>query len=284
MYWTDRAVPIDGAGRPAALPVERPDRVVTPIERGGERLAALIHDPAVLKDPALVEAVAAAARLEAVNSRLQADVRAQLAELAASRRRLLDAGDEERRRLERELHEGAEHRLEILAALLHEARGRADAATVEHLERARHQLERTLEDLHELARGLHPRALADEGLLGGVKALAASCPLPVEIAVDAARLPAAVEVAAYFVCAEALANVVKHARASHVSIGAQRHDGRLLVEVSDDGSGGADPTSGSGLRGLADRVEALGGVLYVDSTPGRGTLLAAEIPLAAKEE
>lgn len=284
MYWTERAVPIDGAGRPAALPVERPDRVVTPIERGGERLAALIHDPAVLKDPALVEAVAAAARLEAVNSRLQADVRAQLAELAASRRRLLDAGDEERRRLERELHEGAEHRLEILAALLDEARGRADAATVEHLERARHQLERTLEDLHELARGLHPRVLADEGLLGGVKALAASCPLPVEIAIDGARLPAAVEVAAYFVCAEALANVVKHARASHVSIGAQRRDGRVLVEVSDDGSGGADPTSGSGLRGLADRVEALGGVLYVDSTPGRGTLLAAEIPLAGKEE
>jgi signal transduction histidine kinase len=284
VYWGGGGVPIDAAGRPVAMPDAGPDRAVTPVERGGERVAALVHDPAVLEDPALSEAVAAAARLAAANPRLQSDVRAQLGELAASRRRLLEAGDEERRRLERELHEGAECRLEVLASILLEAgkRGAGDAVG-DHLQRAQRQLERTLGDLHELARGLHPRVLADEGLLGGVRDLGAACPVSVEIEVDDVRLPAAVEVAAYFVCAEALANVVKHACARHVSVAVRRFDGRIAVEVRDDGAGGADPASGSGLRGLEDRVEALGGVLHVESAPGSGTLLAAEIPLGGEE-
>jgi signal transduction histidine kinase len=284
VYWGAGGAPIDAAGRPVAMPGAGPDRAVTPVERGGERVAALVHDPAVLEDRALVEAVAAAARLAAANSRLQSDVRAQLGELAASRRRLLEAGDEERRRLKRELHDGAERRLEVLASILLEAGERGPGDLVgDHVQRAQRQLERTLGDLHELARGLHPRVLADEGLLGGVRDLAAACPVSVEIEVDDVRLPAAVEVAAYFVCAEALANVVKHARARHVFVAVRRSEGGIAVEVRDDGAGGADPASGSGLRGLEDRVEALGGVLHVESAPGSGTLLAAEIPLGGEE-
>jgi signal transduction histidine kinase len=276
--------PIDASGRSVSMPAKVPDRTVTMIERGDEDVAALIHDPAVLEDPALVEAIASAARLEAANSRLRADVRAQLAELVASRRRLLAARDEERRRLASRLHEGAERRLEILGSILHEVRARAAGnAAAEHVDRAQHQLDRTLTDLHELARGLHPRVLAEQGLDGGIRDLAGACPISVELDVEDVSVAAPAEVAAYFVCAEALANVVKHAHASGARVSARQHDGALVVEIRDDGAGGATLRSGSGLRGLADRVEALGGVLRLESPPGRGTVLAAEIPLGGEE-
>jgi signal transduction histidine kinase len=259
---------------------------VTPIEVDGRRIGVLVHDPAVLEDPGLLESVGSAARLAASNARLQAEVRAQVAQVAASRRRLVEVGDEERRRLERRLREGAEQRLEVLADSL--ARGRvfaersASGEVGAHLERADRQLGRTIEELHELARGLHPRALEESGLAGALTELARQSPVPIELDVTAGRLPRDAEAAAYFVCSEALANLAKHARATSGVITVANRHGRLEVEVVDDGVGGAQARNGTGLRGLADRVEALGGRLTVASSEGKGTRLTAEIPLGGE--
>jgi len=272
---------MDAAGRPFVVPEPGADRAVTEIERGGERVAALVHDPAVLDDPALVEGVSAAARLAAVNVRLQAEVRAQLAELHSSRRRLLEAGDQERRGLERRLREGAERRLLELAATLARAEPSVGSQTAERLARAEGQLARTLDELHELARGLHPRVLSEEGLAGAIRALASDSAVPVAVSMSAQTMPREVEVALYFVCTEALANVAKHASASRVTVLITRDDGRISARIVDDGVGGADFLGGSGLRGLADRVEALGGTLKLDSPPARGTRIAVDIPLGA---
>jgi signal transduction histidine kinase len=284
VYWDADGAPLDAGGRPVAAPEPGPGRAVTVVERAGERVAALVHDPAVLEDPALLDAVASAARLEAANSRLQAEVRTRLAELGASRRRLLQAGDDERRRLERRLRDGAERRLDALAAVLRDAGARSDGDPArDAIEQASLRLERTQADLRELARGLHPRVLAEHGLAGALRDLAAASPLPVEVDAEDVTLPPAVEVAAYFVCAEALANAVKHAGARRARIAVRRNGADLDVEIEDDGAGGADPAAGSGLRGLADRVDALGGALRVESPRGGGTLLAAEIPLGGEE-
>lgn len=233
----------------------------------------------MLDDRGLREAVSSAAQLAAANARLQAEVRAQVAELRESRRRILEAGDEERRRLERRLHEGAEQRLERLAARLRRSRRSAgtDAAR-ERIDRTEAQLERTLAELRQLAKGLHPRVLAEVGLQGALASLAEHSPLPVEF-VQAGKLSPEVEAAAYFLCSEALANIAKHASASRVSVSVATGDGRASIEVEDDGLGGADPARGTGLRGLADRVEALGGRFLIESPAAGGTRLAAEIPL-----
>jgi signal transduction histidine kinase len=285
-YWLpDRAVFVDAEGRVLSLPAPGSERSVTTVEREGQPVAVLVHDPAVLEDPGLLEAVASAARLAAANARLQAEVRARVVELAASRRRILAARDEERRRLERRLHDGAEARLEELAATLR--RGRRSASgerTRDQLARAEDQLTRTLEELRRLGHGLHPRVLSEDGLADALAALAKDLPLPVDINVASTQLPKRVAVAAYFVCAEALANITKHAAAAHVAVAVTVGDGQLRVEIADDGVGGADPAHGSGLRGLADRVETLGGTLRVESVPGRGTRLAAEIPLGGQAE
>ena len=285
-YWLpDRAVFVDAEGRVLSMPGPGSGRSVTTVEREGQPVAVLVHDPAVLEDPGLLEAVTSAARLAASNARLQAEVRARVVELAASRRRILAARDEERRRLERRLHDGAEARLEELAATLR--RGRRSASgerTRDQLARAEDQLTRTLEELRRLGHGLHPRVLSEHGLADALAALAKDLPLPVDINVASTRLPQRVAVAAYFVCAEALANITKHAAAAHVAVAVTVGDGLVRVEIADDGVGGADPTHGSGLRGLADRVETLGGTLRVESVPGRGTRLAAEIPLGGQAE
>jgi signal transduction histidine kinase len=246
-------------------------------------IAALVHDPAVLDDPGLREAVSSAAQLAAANARLQAEVRARVAELRASRRRIVEAGDEERRRLERRLREGAEERLELLAEHLRRARLSAGSdAARERLDRTEAQLERTLEELRRLAHGLHPRVLAETGLAGALASLAEQAPIPVEVAAPDAKLPPEVEAVAYFLCSEALANVAKHASASRVSLSVTTGDGRVRIEVEDDGLGGADPARGTGLRGLVDRVEALGGTFNLESPAGAGTRLAAEIPLGGE--
>src|SRR5207247_3297551 len=203
-------------------------------------------------------------------------------EVIASRRRILEAGDEERRRLERRLHEGAERRLTRLAETVRQARGQANGispATLEKIERAQGQLEGTLEELSELASGLHPRALAELGLDRALASLADRSPVPVELTVRAKGLPPGVEAAVYFLCSEGLANVAKYASATRAVISAEVHDNALRVEVTDDGVGGADLSGGTGMLGLADRVEALGGVFHLESPPGRGTRLIAEIPL-----
>jgi signal transduction histidine kinase len=270
---------VDLGGQPFLLPPEGAGRAVTPIERDGKPVAMLVHDPEILSDPGIADAVARAARLAAANARLQRDVQAQAAELEASRRRLLVAGDAERRRLERRLREGAELRLSRLAAKLERARlsGSGDApAPLEHAER---RLANAIAELEELGRGLHPRLLSMRGLEGALAELAQRSMLPVEVRFGSSRLPEELEAAVYFICSEALANAAKHASATKVVIDVAADGDELTVEVGDDGRGGADTVRGSGLRGLADRVEALGGELRIEGPPGGGTLIAARVPL-----
>src|SRR6266700_1858031 len=282
-YWVpQRAGFVDSEGRPLRLADRGSGRSMTMVERDGQRLAVLVHDPAVLSDQGLVEAVSSAARLAAANARLQAEVRARLAEIGASRRRILEAGDEERGRLERRLREGALRRLGEVAETLRQAR-RPDAAgnAAERLARAEIQLTQTQQELRRLARGIHPRELSERGLAAALASLARDVPLPVKLAVSAPGDPPAAAACAYFVCTEALTNVAKYASASTVAVSVRSGSGGTTVEIEDDGVGGADPGRGTGLRGLADRVETLGGTLTVDSPPGRGTRLVAVIPHGA---
>jgi PAS domain S-box-containing protein len=218
--------------------------------------------------------------------RLNAELHARLEDLAASRARIVAAGDVERRRLERNLHDGAQQRLVTLSLALRLAIAKLDsdpAAARAAFEEAGDELARALEDLRELARGLHPAVLSDRGLRAAVEMLAGRSPVPVEIAaIPEQRLPEPVEAAAYYLIAEALTNVTKYAGASAVRVGVSAGEDTVVVEVSDDGVGGADPSGGTGLRGLADRVEALGGSLAVSSPEGAGTSLRAEIPVITR--
>ena len=283
-YWLpDRAVFVDAEGRTLVIPGPGPERSVTVVEREGRPVAVLVHDPAVLANPGLLEAVAAAAQLAASHARLQAEVQARVVELEASRRRILVARDDERRRLERRLREGAERRLGQLADTLRRSRRSASGEqTREQIGGAEAQLVLTLEELRRLAQGLHPRLLSERGLAGALTVLAKDFPVPVQVTVAGDRVPSPVAVVAYFVCAEALANIAKHAGAARVAVSVTARDGLVRVEIEDDGVGGADPGRGSGLRGLADRVETVGGTLQVASVPGQGTRLAAEIPLGGE--
>jgi signal transduction histidine kinase len=285
-YWlSDRAVFVDAEGRVLSLPDTGSGRSVTIVEWEGQPVAVLVHDPAVLEDPGLLEAVASAAQLAASNARLRAEVQARVVELEVSRRRILAARDEERRRLEHRLREGAERRLGELADTLRRGRRFASGErTRDQMARAEDQLARTLEELRWLAHGLHPRVLSEHGLAGALAVLAKDLSLPVEIKISDDQLPERVAVAVYFVCAEALTNVAKHAAAAHVAVAVTSSDDRVRVEIADDGIGGADPAHGSGLRGLADRVETFGGTLLVESTSGHGTRLTAEIPLGGEAQ
>jgi signal transduction histidine kinase len=216
-------------------------------------------------------------------SHLDAELRQRLEELRASRARLVEAGDSERRRLERDLHDGAQARLVALALLIGRARTRAgaDSELSDLLERAAGELQTSLDELRELARGIHPAVLTDRGLEPALHSLADRATVPVTVDVAVPRLPGAVESAAYFVASEALQNVAKYAHATRASVAVRRSGGRVVVEVADDGIGGADASRGSGLSGLADRLGALDGTIAVDSPAGRGTRLRAEIPCAA---
>jgi PAS domain S-box-containing protein len=212
------------------------------------------------------------------------DKKSQEAELKASRARIVEVGDAERRRLERNLHDGAQQRLVALSLSLRLARAKLERdpqAAIGQLVEAEKELSQALEDLRELARGIHPAVLTDRGLEPALETLVSRLPVPVEVEVTAERLPGAVEAAAYYVVSEALANVVKYAQASNVSVSVSRMNGRVLVDVQDDGVGGAEPADGTGLRGLADRVSALEGRLAIDSRTGDGTRVRAEIPIGA---
>jgi signal transduction histidine kinase len=263
---------VDEAGRPVALHAAGANRTITYLQESGQQIGALVHDAAVLEDPALVSAVAAAAGLAVANARLQAEVRARVAEVEASRRRIVEASDAERRRLEHELREGAQRRLGYVSELL------ADRGSpVGDLQR---ELQAARAALTEFARGVHPRTLTEAGLAAALTELGQHSPVPVQVSAPNERLGPTVEAAVYFICAEALTNVAKYARASQATIRVENRAGVVVVEVEDDGAGGADPARGSGLRGLADRVEALQGRLAVQSPPGGGTRLLAEIPLS----
>jgi signal transduction histidine kinase len=205
-------------------------------------------------------------------------------QLAASRARIVEAGDAERRRLERNLHDGAQQRLVSLALNLRLA-ARAcdpdDATALAAFDRAGEELSQALEELRELARGIHPAVLSDRGLEPAIEALVARTPVPVRIAIELEQpLPEPVEAAAYYVVAEALTNAAKHSHASEVSVRIARENGFARIEVADDGVGGADTEGGSGIRGLVDRVEALGGRLTLESPLGSGTTVLAAIPSA----
>lgn len=272
---------VDGEGQLLRLPGPGSRQSSTTIERAGEPLAVLVHDPSILSDPGLVDAVSAAAGLAAANARLQAELRVAVGNVADSRRRLLAAGDEERRRLESGLNRGAQRRLDRLGELLREVREAAGAQTRDHVAGAEDQLAKTRRELHRFARGIHPRELSEHGLAVALDSLARDFPLPVDVTVSALDMPPAIEVCVYFVCSEALANVTKYASASRVRIGVSRRGATIVVDVEDDGVGGADLGRGTGLRGLADRVETLGGTFTLDSPPGQGTTVRAELPSRA---
>jgi len=285
-YWLpDRQAYVDPDGRPIDLPAEDSGRVVSVIggNGDGEPLAALIFDASLRDEGELVSSVGAAARLTLENERLQAEVRAQLEEVRASRARIVTAADAERRRLERDLHDGAQQRLVNLSLALRmaqeQAKGAPDGELSATLEEASEEVRSALAELRELARGLHPTILTEAGLGPALESLAERSPVPTTVhTAPLERLPSSVEATAYFVVSEALANETKYSGAASVTIAAERRNGRLVVEVHDDGVGGADPSAGSGLRGLADRVAALDGTLRVDSPRGGGTRVIAEIP------
>jgi signal transduction histidine kinase len=260
-------------GQPLELP-DDPRRVTGMVDRGGAPVAALVHDPSLREEPALLDAVGAAAGFALENARLQAEVR-------AAGTRVLEATQSERRRLERDLHDGAQQRLVALSLELGmlEARLGDDPDARRSLEQARAELMRSLEELRELARGIHPAVLTGHGLEVALEGLVTRAPVPVRLRVELGDdLPEAVEIATYFLVSECLTNVAKYAHASTASVDVLRANGDLVIDVVDDGVGGADAAGGSGLSGLADRVEALGGHLRVTSPAGDGTRMHAEIP------
>jgi signal transduction histidine kinase len=239
----------------------------------------------LLDDPTLIDAAAAAARISLENARLQAETRAQLVQVQESRARLVTAADEERRRIERDIHDGAQQRLVALGLQLRTVQRRLGTETDPEVERLLeatvNELQVAVDELRELARGVHPVILTEDGLGAALESLAARTPFPVELDTFDDRLPAPVEAAAYFVASEALANVAKHAQASKASVTARRRNGTVEIVVTDDGVGGARAEEGSGLRGLVDRVEALGGQLKIESPAGGGTRIVGKIPCAS---
>jgi signal transduction histidine kinase len=283
VYWLpDDERFVDAGGRSVELPAPGAGRGMTRIERDGKLVAAILHDALVIDTE--LDAIAAATGMAIENERLDAELRAKVAELRDSRTRMLRIGLEERRRLERDLHDGAQQRLVSMALGMRLARDklREDPETAERmLDGAGAELDAALEELRELARGIHPAVLSDRGLDAALETLARRAPLPVELNHEShERLPESVELAAYFVVSEALTNVAKYADASHATVNVARGNGKLLVEVTDDGVGGADPDKGTGLRGLADRLAVIEGRLEVDSPPGAGTTIRAKIPCA----
>jgi signal transduction histidine kinase len=286
-FWLpERKAFVDDVGRLIVLPSEGGPRAVTRLEHDGEPVAALIHDSSLREEPELVEAVAAAARLALENARLGAEVQAQLTTVKESRARIVAAADEERRRIERDIHDGAQQRLVALALELRSAQRKigvdSDPETAHLLEAAVDELQVAVDELRELARGVHPALLTEEGLGPALESLVSRSPIPATLeAAPNERYSPEVEAAAYFVACEALTNIVKHSGASRATIAATQTNGRLTVEVTDDGVGGAVFPDGHGLRGLMDRVEALGGRLWIDGPDGNGTRVVAEIPCAS---
>ncbi|MGI8411118.1 MAG: sensor histidine kinase [Solirubrobacteraceae bacterium] len=286
-YWlSDRNMFVDERGRPVPLPEAGSDRAWTAVDYGGRRVAAIIHDASIDASRELVQAAAAAASLALDNEQLKADLRARVEELRASRVRIVEASNSARRKLERDLHDGAQQQLVALAIELRLLRGRvgANPEASEMIDRIDEKLSAALADLRELARGIHPAILSDRGLEPALSALAERAPLDVTCECELpVRPPAPVEAAAYFVIAEALTNVLKYAHASLATIRARQEGGDIVVECQDDGVGGADERGGSGLLGLGDRVGALDGTFSVISPPGAGTRVRARIPFRAAE-
>jgi signal transduction histidine kinase len=270
-------------GRAGRIPDDVHRRIATRVERDGRILGLVVHDRALVEDDALMGAVMASVRLVLDNQRLLADLGSQLEEVRASRGRIADAASLERRRIERNLHDGAQQQLVALSLLLSLAADGAashdDKRLIAQLDRARKLTGDTLADVRSLAHGIHPAVLTEDGLGAALEVLARRSPVPVEVTVDVdERLPEATEATAYYVVAEALTNVAKYADAGRVDVRIARSASGITVDVEDDGVGGATLTGGSGLQGLADRVEALGGSFEIHSPRGGGTRLRASLP------
>ena len=270
---------------PEGLPMRLPDgtdRAVTRLEGDDGPLAAMVHDLALAEQRQLIDGVGAVARLALENERLHAEVKAQLEEVRASRQRIVSAADDERRRVERDLHDGAQQRLVSLSLALGLAQAKAADGSPEvaaTLAAAEAELRQAIAELRELARGIHPAILTEAGLREALQSLAEHAPIPVALRSELnGRLSPVVEATAYFVVSEALTNVAKHAGATAARVRADVADGTLRISVVDNGVGGADPQRGSGIRGLVDRVAALGGSLRVGDDIDGGTRLEAEIP------
>jgi signal transduction histidine kinase len=284
LYWSptsDGYVDIDGQRRE---PEPGPGRAVAPIAGESGPLAVMMVDETVLQEPALLQAAGAMARLALENERLQAEVRSQLVQLRSTTARLVEAGQDARRRIERDLHDGAQQRLLALSMTLGQARARAagsaDSQIQAFLETAAIDLQHAITELRELARGIHPMLLTQEGLGSALRALAERAPLPVLVSTFADRFPDTVEATVYFFPTEAVTNAGRHSRASVVKIDITVEDDELIVRARDDGVGGVDaaPPGGSGLVRLRDRVIAVGGRMTVSSPAGGGTTLMARLP------
>jgi signal transduction histidine kinase len=269
------------------LDISTPDgtRTATLLERHGQPLAVLLHDPALLDDPGLVAAVTAAARLAVENERLQEEVMQQLAEVHASRARLVEAADAERRRIERNLHDGAQQRLVSLCLALRLSERQLEQGQGEELRRslaeAATELEEALAELRELARGTFPAILTQFGLAAALGAVAGRSQAPVDVdvqSIEGLRFSERVEAAGYFIVAEALTNVTRYSGATHARLHVGFDGVELHIQVTDNGRGGADPQRGGGLRGLADRVHALEGSLSLQSPEGSGTTITVRLP------
>jgi signal transduction histidine kinase len=281
-YWLpEYASWADVEGREVELPGPEKGRATTLIERDGEPVAALLHDASLCDEPELLDAVSAAAAIALDKARLHAELAARLEELRGSRVRVIEAGQKERQRLERNLHDGAQQRLVALSLELTMLKKSLDddPEASSRIEHARNEIATSLQELRDIARGLHPAVVSGHGLEVALESLAARAPVPVKLSVDLEdRLPEPLEVAAYYLVSESLANIGKHAQASSATIDVMRDNGQVVIEIVDDGIGGANTEDGSGLRGLADRVEALDGRLRVWTPVGHGTRVRAEIP------
>jgi signal transduction histidine kinase len=284
VYWLPEfGTYADLNGRAVTLPDADEGRAVTSIDRDGVHVAAVLHEPSLEDERKLLDAVTAAAGIAIENERLHAELRARLVELRGSRARIVEATQLERQRLERNLHDGAQQRLVALSIELDQIANEVedDSDAHDRLCQARKEIAASLDELREVARGIYPAVVTGHGLPVALEQLAVRAPVPVRLSVRLSdRLPEPIEVAGYYVIAESLTNVGKHAQASVATIDVSRNDGMLVVEVTDDGVGGADTERGSGLRGLADRVEALGGRLRIWSANDDGTRVRAEIPCA----
>jgi signal transduction histidine kinase len=286
LYWWDweRERYVDVRGN-AVDPEGHEPRTATMVEYESRKIGAMIHDPQLLETPGFLDTFLPMMRIAMERDRLHRDLVLKLDQLKASRLRLVEAADEERRRLERNLHDGAQQRLVVVLHSLHRLEKLLqDDTTLAGLARAaRDELEGAIDDLRELARGLHPPLLAQHGLAAAVRAGARRSSVPVELDLRLGEgLSPALEAAAYYVCGEAVTNAVKHARCSTVSLSIVQDQGTLTVEICDNGVGGATTqheSESTGLRGLRDRVEAFNGTLQIESPPGEGTRLVATFPV-----
>jgi signal transduction histidine kinase len=283
LYWLPtlgRYADLNGAN--VNLPAPSSSRAATVLGEPGSPVAALVYDSSLRTEAKLVDTAAAAVRLALENARLQVQLRAQLEEVQQSRMRLVDAADSERRRVERDLHDGAQQQLVTLLLSLQLAKAEAsrssDSKTAQLLDGSIGSLRQALDELRSLARGIHPTILAEAGLVPAIRSLADRCPIPIEVTGDLERIEPKLEMALYFVAAEAITNAVKHSKGQRICVDLRRSSSWASVDISDDGIGGADLSQGTGLVGLADRVAAVGGRLDVTSSHSRGTTLHAEVP------